>query len=175
MLGHRRFVRGDYAGHQHQNRRHHLLARGLCQASTRSLRQAKRRPRSMIFSLTKKRHSTTSRVILASSISTGAANFGWGMADSFRWARSNLRSRRAPPSRLITQKLVSRSSGALLALKLGRGRSGSYRKDFSERSPAKAGSASCPIACASGYAASGRDIQRMSGIAGNTQPRPATT
>jgi hypothetical protein len=28
-LRHRRFVRGDYAGHQHQNRRHHLLARGL--------------------------------------------------------------------------------------------------------------------------------------------------
>jgi hypothetical protein len=26
-----------------------------------------------------------------------------------------------------------------------------------------------------GYAVSGRDIQRMSGIAGNTQPRPATT
>jgi hypothetical protein len=25
------------------------------------------------------------------------------------------------------------------------------------------------------YAASGRDIQRMSGIAGSTQPRPATT
>jgi hypothetical protein len=31
------------------------------------------------------------------------------------------------------------------------------------------------VALKHGYAASGRDIQRMSGIAGNTQPRPATT